>query len=295
MSNICAYIEFDLLNYLSLCIFVNSTTKLFAVNQDMGMTDALEHLERLARLKDQGHVTEDEFQAQKSKLLGNGLTHTINTAPQASLNLWNPTAAVIWSLFLSPFFGMVIHWRNWRTLREGQKSRYAMLWIVGGLFFLFLLAIVEADAIPGGMLLLFIGWYFLSAKQQIKFVSSKYSVDYPRRSWLLPLGIPTSAIICVIIAGLIHSEDFDEATGLPRCDSEVALQGLINASKSSPGNHLTGLQIVTVKEMRQRGTDPKRCVGEAYLNTGENRQIYFGFEESGTKGEYLVRYEIPSL
>ena len=43
------------------------------------------------------------------------------------LQLWNPNAAAIWSLFFTPIFGAWIHARNWKALNRQKEARWSMM------------------------------------------------------------------------------------------------------------------------------------------------------------------------
>ena len=61
---------------------------------------------------------------------------TLHTAASATrpapagpdLALWNPAAAALWSLALSPAFGAWLHMRNWERLGEEEKAKEAASW-----------------------------------------------------------------------------------------------------------------------------------------------------------------------
>ena len=81
----------------------------------------------------------------------------------ANERLWNPNAAALWSVLLSPAFGAFLHAQNWRTLGDRQRARANMVWffvvIVIVVVATFLPAIPSAAQAPLGIGLL-AGWYY---------------------------------------------------------------------------------------------------------------------------------------
>ena len=125
-----------------------------------------------------------------------------NTANENG-EIWNPNAAINWSLLLSPAFGAYIHALNWRKLGEEGRAKTAMIWfyvILGLLIVTFLAAINEGTASPGsvsfGLLLI---WYFFAGKVQAKYVKEKFGSDYARLSWYKPLTIGIAAFLGFVL------------------------------------------------------------------------------------------------
>lgn len=134
-------------------------------------------------------------------------------APQpAPPPLWNPGAAVGWSLLLSPVFGAVLQVKNWQSMGETTKAFDAKLWAVGMAIAIFgvTLALV---VLPQSRLLdalghvvglpLLIVWYYASAKAQVTRVAARYGRRYPRRGWGLPLLAGLGAVLGVILFALV--------------------------------------------------------------------------------------------
>lgn len=126
--------------------------------------------------------------------------------------LWNPTAAVLWSLLFSPALGAWLLMRNWERLGERVKARQARFWFVG------LLAIQVANAIVatvGVLLEREVGlpwwasvltwgvWVVGSAYPQISHVEDGHGEEYPRRSSAAPLLIAVAAHLALpVLAGI---------------------------------------------------------------------------------------------
>jgi hypothetical protein len=109
--------------------------------------------------------------------------------------LWNPNAAASWCLVFSPVFGSLLHMYNWRALGEHERAQSSRNWAIGVLAIIVLFVILDAvvfariqmrlTRIVG--LIVLLGWYFGSAKEQIRYVNERFGKDYPRRSWTKPL------------------------------------------------------------------------------------------------------------
>ncbi|MCK5716420.1 MAG: pilin [Thiomargarita sp.] len=108
--------------------------------------------------------------------------------------IWNPNAAVNWSLLFSPLFGSYIHALNWRTLGEEGRAKTEMIWFYVMLAIIILTSIMAMRTLDtvtvasSSFFLLFL-WYFFSGRRQAKYVNEKLGADYARCSWNKPLGI----------------------------------------------------------------------------------------------------------
>lgn len=110
--------------------------------------------------------------------------------------LWNPNAAAIWGLLLSPIFGAVLHMKNWQALGDAKKAAESRMWAIAcsGFFIVLILASIlfeESKALDlvsraGGFGLL-IAWYIQSARTQIRYIAGRFGTTYPRRGWGKPL------------------------------------------------------------------------------------------------------------
>ncbi len=108
------------------------------------------------------------------------------------LQLWNPNAAAIWSLFFTPIFGAWIHARNWKALNRQKEARWSMmavcLYILFYMYFVFHVYFIgEPKTNPLTIsVIIFTTWYFSLGKMQAKHV--KESVyDYNKKSLIKPL------------------------------------------------------------------------------------------------------------
>lgn len=116
-----------------------------------------------------------------------------------NVSLWNPNAAANLSLLLSPVFGAWVHDKNWSTLGNERKAKQSMYWVYGGIF-VYLLGMFLGYQSIGIVYLL--GWYFSSAKSQIKYVREELSDVYEKKGWMKPVGI---GAVCITLFVIIAS------------------------------------------------------------------------------------------
>ena len=126
--------------------------------------------------------------------------------------LWNPTAAVLWSLLLTPALGAWLLMRNWDRLGQPDKARQARHWFLGMLAIHVVNAVVATAGVllerEIGMpwwigLLLWGAWGVSSAYPQISHVEESHGEDYARRAWTVPLLIAVAAHLALpCLAGL---------------------------------------------------------------------------------------------
>jgi hypothetical protein len=111
-------------------------------------------------------------------------------------HLWNPNTAACLSLLFTPVFGAWVHMRNWQTLGDEAKVAESRTWIlisVGVILALAALSAVVPRSSPAHRLgdfcslALLLGWYFASARSQIRLVKERFGAAYPRRAWARPL------------------------------------------------------------------------------------------------------------
>ncbi len=163
----------------------------------------LEELERLAKLRDSGVLTEEEFQAKKRDLLG-GTSGTPDANTPKEVALWNPNAAANWSVVFTPAFGAYLHSQNWRAMGENAKAEKSMLWVYATLAVVALSMFKEgAYGIAWAIL---IAWYFLSARGQVAWVKEKFNDSYVKKGWRQPILYAIGAAIAAFIAFTIISE-----------------------------------------------------------------------------------------
>jgi FtsH-binding integral membrane protein len=131
-------------------------------------------------------------------------THISTPHPHATNALWNPRAAINWSIPFSPAFGSYLQMLNWESLGQQERAAESRAWfytsiamlgtyIVASSFF----PTSESIDIAGKVLMVafLAAWYFLSGRTQMKYVEDELGSDYPRRPWGRPI---TYALVAVV-------------------------------------------------------------------------------------------------
>lgn len=122
--------------------------------------------------------------------------------------LWNPAAAALWSLALSPAFGAWLHMRNWERLGDQERAKEARAWFAMScglhavnLLIVLLGAALQLDVgIPHSVLLAFLTvWYIRSGHAQVRYVDELHGAGYARRPWLAPLLTGAAAIAVLVV------------------------------------------------------------------------------------------------
>ena len=120
-----------------------------------------------------------------------------STSTQAPA-LWNPNAAINWSVLFSPIFGGLIHAKNWEALGEQEKATTSRRWAWAGIaVFVVALFMKDAGSVPG--LIYLIAWYFIAGRKQAARVKELYGTSYSRKPWGKVLGIASGILIGVVI------------------------------------------------------------------------------------------------
>lgn len=129
-------------------------------------------------------------------------------AANRDLALWNPAAAALWRLALSPAFGAWLHMRNWERLGDREKAREAGTWfaMACGLHAVNLFIVLVGTAlgsdftIPHSAGLAFLAaWYIRSGHAQVRYVGDTHGSGYARRPWLGPVLAGVAAIAGLIL------------------------------------------------------------------------------------------------
>ena len=113
--------------------------------------------------------------------------------------IWNPAAAVNWSLLLTPAFGPVLHYMNWKSLGEKENEKSALIWAVifcflVGVSFIDLTGRAGNNAFFLAFVLLFV-WYFARGRKQIRYVEEKFGKTYPKKEWFEPIAVALTIMV----------------------------------------------------------------------------------------------------
>lgn len=125
--------------------------------------------------------------------------------------LWNPAAAIRWSLLFTPAFGAYLHARNWRALGKPDRAFQNLLWagacgvflLVNALRIVVPVSPAAEKALDGVFnflgLAFLAGWALTQGWPQAKFVKEHVGANFSKKPWGLPVGIGFGALTAYIL------------------------------------------------------------------------------------------------
>jgi hypothetical protein len=121
--------------------------------------------------------------------------------------LWNPNAAGLWSVLLTPAFGAYLHAANWRTLGQRERAAANMVWVWGTLALMLVIFItlfipppkLVDDAIQACGLALLVGWYYTEGRRQTQYVKVTFPDGYTKRGWGRPLALGVAFLLAYFV------------------------------------------------------------------------------------------------
>lgn len=247
---------------------------------------SVDELERLVKLKESGALTEEEFQAQKAKMIG-GSTEAV--APQSDGSLWNPNAAANWSVIFSPVFGSYLHAKNWESLGQKDKAKNSMLWVYAGIAVIALSIFYKPEMAMGAGFVFLLAWYFLSAKPQVQYVKEKLNNQYVKKGWRTPILYAIGALIALATASVMFSEGaFDSKAvamvkggKMQMCELHTVEQ-MVNGFMGNPswesGTGEGGVQYVNVRGDITLHDKPVRALVQFKVDEAAGKFEYNAFE-----------------
>ncbi len=129
--------------------------------------------------------------------------------------LWNPNAAVNWSLAFSVGFGAWLHAKNWKALNEPQKASKSMIWAYVGVAALLAWVVSLLLQPPMPTLLsmspsvvylgVLLSWYFIAARHQVRYIQTQFGDKYARQKWVKPISVGAAFWVALLILNLIAS------------------------------------------------------------------------------------------
>lgn len=118
--------------------------------------------------------------------------------------VWNPNAAVAWSLLLTPVFGTFLHMKNWQSLGDMGRYKSAQYWFYGS-FASLGFSLIVPSLFNNPQLGEFVGsvfatgflaaWYVIAGREQVNYVRGKFGTDYPRRPWGRALRLGAAGLL----------------------------------------------------------------------------------------------------
>lgn len=136
--------------------------------------------------------------------------------PVSDIRLWNPMAAILWSLLFTPAFGAFLHAQNWRALGDKPKATANLGYAWGIIAITLILLLVSflfpdlpAGATNGVGFALLGGWIFSSGRKQVQHVKAHFPNGYAKRPIWKALVIAAALfavyIVLVVVLALIFS------------------------------------------------------------------------------------------
>jgi hypothetical protein len=235
------------------------------------------------------------------------LTATTPT-PTPAVALWNPSAVRWWSLLFTWVFGSILLAKNWRALGRPWRARRAMVWCWATIPYV-LIARLSPDTAPitalmrGISTVILVGWIYLEALPQIRFVKKHFGDNYGRKPWLRPLGIGAASFVPLVLgamllfAGVADDEHITKVkngslSSHPGTPVGKALDHFLGHPQWTEGETKSGQQVVNVtgdvmfqgqraKVLLQFMVNPEAGTFELYaleLNgVGQNRLVQAAF------------------
>ena len=155
-----------------------------------------------------------------AKFCSNCGTQLITTPQQIQRQtpkLWNPNAAALLGLLLTPIFSAYIHMKNWQSLGDIKKSKEQKIWFIISLiipfFYIFIPYLIYLNnpispiltedkirfLINGLSIIFLLAWYFLSGKVQINYCRNKLNNQYYKKNWL-GLSLVTILVYSILLS-----------------------------------------------------------------------------------------------
>ncbi|EIM39977.1 hypothetical protein HADU_03933 [Acinetobacter sp. HA] len=145
---------------------------------------------------------EDQLNFQQPTQINNNV---LTDCKKKQPRLWNPNAAINWSLLLTPLFGSYLQMKNWQAIGSTAEANNAKYWLIATIIFILFLSLgtpfiwddpYQLQTYPKslGILYIFV-WYFSFAKFQSDFVKKHLHNNYQKKSWGIPLIVASIILI----------------------------------------------------------------------------------------------------
>ncbi len=224
-----------------------------------------------------------------------------NISTDKAISLWNPNAAVNWSVLFTPIFGAWIQAKTWKALGEADKAKTSMFWVYGTIIITALMIIRETGGIGG--LITLLPWYFLSARSQSKYVKEKFGDSYAKKGWGEPISIAVGVVIIgAIVLYLLTGNSYSGSSGSNTvqavtrhtCDSKETIDGLKDLFNDSPFATTNGYKYVGLENILEivysEQTGNLYCVGSMMTNGGVIN-IKYNLDKQQNGDGYWMKFE----
>lgn len=126
-----------------------------------------------------------------------------------TIKLWNSDIAAVLSwLFFGLCFGALVHAMNWHQLNQRRRVWESMAWAMLPLFSIGVIAVVggpHGRPLPMKLIVFIVNaalvasWYFISGREQSKFIHSQLQNRYIRKSWASPVIFALTAMFLLFV------------------------------------------------------------------------------------------------
>lgn len=114
--------------------------------------------------------------------------------------LYDPRKAALWSLLFTPVFGAFILKNNWKILKQEQREKRQMIWMIALAAVLFASFLFIGSAVCIGISLVSLAaWFFLECRAQMDFLAGKH-LEIPETDWKPVLIKAAVILVCAVAA-----------------------------------------------------------------------------------------------
>ena len=126
--------------------------------------------------------------------------------------LWNPRAATLWGILLSPAFSAYIHMRNWQALGQDDQAAQARTWfylvlgfLVAGCFLAIAGHVPGRDPTPplASALGLLVAWHVWGGRAQERYLAAVIGAAYVRRPWARPVCGALGVVAAIVLSSAV--------------------------------------------------------------------------------------------
>lgn len=127
--------------------------------------------------------------------------------------LYNPKAAMWWSVLLFTPFGAWLHYKNWSALGEEELAKQNFWFAIGSLGLIYLAILIEmltGYQLPRASISIvpLIAWYQTLGKKQVELLNIEWEGNYERRSMLIAVlvaifGVGTLLVFSIFVLEFI--------------------------------------------------------------------------------------------
>lgn len=181
--------------------------------------------------------------------------------PPAEAAVWNPMAALWWSLLFGPLFGAILLERNWRRLGQADQGRKARFFLWACIaFWVCVIVNIPMDFGPTGdkavmgvfkvLGLVLYGVCGSLAREQRNYLAETYGGTYKKRSWFKPLAIGSGILVPLLALIVLGTLQDPMMCRLVERDARPLL-----VQEFSRRPNYAGVSIESVKFNHRKGDD----------------------------------------